>query len=63
MHLGIICCQHDPNVGICAMHFMEDSFVNLGEYKAGCMKDISDNLVLMNPRLYVRFDISLSVCC
>ncbi len=47
MHLGIICCQHDPNVGICAMHFMEDSFVNLGEYKAGCRKDISDNLVLV----------------
>ncbi len=24
--------------------------MNLGEYKAGCTKDISDNLVLMNTR-------------
>ncbi len=25
-----------PNVRICATHLMDDSFVNLGEYKAGC---------------------------
>ncbi len=27
--------QHNPNVQVCAMHFMGDSFVNLVEYKAG----------------------------
>ncbi len=27
--------QHNPNVQICATHFMDDSFVNLGQYKAG----------------------------
>ncbi len=26
--------QHNPNVRICAAHFMDDSFVNLVEYKA-----------------------------
>ncbi len=26
----------NPNVRICATHFMDDRFVNLGEYKAGC---------------------------
>ncbi len=29
--------QHNPNVRICATHFMDDSFVNRGEYKAGCL--------------------------
>ncbi len=28
--------KHNPNVRICATHFMDDCFVNLGEYKAGC---------------------------
>ncbi len=28
--------QHNPNVRICETHFMDNSFVNLGEYKAGC---------------------------
>ncbi len=28
--------QHNPNVRICAMHFMDDSFVILGQYKASC---------------------------
>ncbi len=28
--------QHNPNVQICAALFMDDSFVNLGEYMAGC---------------------------
>ncbi len=32
--------QHNPNVQICATHFMDDSFVNLGQYKAGCTKAI-----------------------
>jgi len=27
--------QHNPNIQMCAMHFMDDSFVNLVEYKAG----------------------------
>ncbi len=42
MQLGIIGLdlftteQHNPNARICEMHFMDDSFVNLGEYKAGC---------------------------
>ncbi len=41
MHLGIIgedlftTKQLNPNVRICATHFMDDSFVNLVEYKAG----------------------------
>ncbi len=26
--------QHNPKVWICATHFMDDSFVNLGEYNA-----------------------------
>ncbi len=26
--------QHNPNVRICATHFMDDIFVNLREYKA-----------------------------
>ncbi len=32
--------QHNPDVRICATHFMDDRFVNLWEYKAGCMKAI-----------------------
>ncbi len=41
MQLGIIkiiynrTAQPNPDVQICATHFMDDSFVNLGEYKAG----------------------------
>ncbi len=41
MQLGIISSdlfttqQHNPNVQICTTHFMDDSFVNLVEYKAG----------------------------
>ncbi len=30
--------QHNPNVRICATHLMDDSFVNLVEYKAGCAR-------------------------
>ncbi len=57
--------QHNPDVRICATHFMDDSFVNLGEYKAGCAQRLFlkkrgkkgnfrlcyDNLVLLNQRL------------
>ncbi len=32
--------QHYPNVRNCATHFMDDRFVNLGEYKAGYTKAI-----------------------
>ncbi len=28
--------RNNPNVRICATHFMDDSFVNLGQCKAGC---------------------------
>ncbi len=63
----------NPNVRICATHFMDDHFVNLGEYKAGCAKMAkkksqkkkkgqfrlcSENLVLLNQRLQVCFVIS-----
>ncbi len=55
---------------------MDDSLVNLGQYKAGCEQRLFqkkkkkkgqirlcyDNLVLLNQRLYVCFVISLSIC-
>ncbi|XP_058606125.1 uncharacterized protein LOC131523619 isoform X2 [Onychostoma macrolepis] len=28
--------QYNANIRVCAAHFTEDSFLNLGEYKAGC---------------------------
>ncbi len=28
--------QYNTNIRVCAAHFTEDCFLNLGEYKAGC---------------------------
>ncbi|XP_043119678.1 uncharacterized protein LOC122362317 [Puntigrus tetrazona] len=28
--------EYNTNIRVCAAHFVEDSFLNLGEYKAGC---------------------------
>ncbi len=52
--------QHNPNVRICVTHFMNDQFVNLGQYKAGYTQRLFlkkkkirlcyDNLALLNQR-------------
>ncbi len=55
MQLGIIGLdlyttqQHNANIQICAMHFMDDSCVNLGEYKAGCAWRVNTFVIRAHP--------------
>ncbi|KAA0702421.1 hypothetical protein E1301_Tti017039 [Triplophysa tibetana] len=46
--------QYNPNILVCAAHFTDDCFLNLGEYKAGCAQRLflKSKPVLTIPTLH-----------
>ncbi len=48
----------NPNVRICATHFTDNHFENLGEYKAGCAQ-----MLFKKKKKRVNSDFALKIWC